>query len=32
MIRPDGFIAWASDDEPDEQSIRQAMALWFGSY
>ena len=30
LIRPDGFIAWASDEEPDEQSIRQAMALWFG--
>jgi 2-polyprenyl-6-methoxyphenol hydroxylase-like FAD-dependent oxidoreductase len=31
LIRPDGFIAWASDDEPDEQSIRRAVALWFGS-
>ncbi len=31
LIRPDGFIAWASDSEPDEQSIRQAVALWFGS-
>jgi 2-polyprenyl-6-methoxyphenol hydroxylase-like FAD-dependent oxidoreductase len=31
LIRPDGFIAWASDHEPDEQSIRQAVALWFGS-
>jgi hypothetical protein len=29
LIRPDGFIAWASDREPDEQSIRQAVALWF---
>lgn len=29
LIRPDGFIAWASDSEPDEQSIRQAVALWF---
>lgn len=28
LIRPDGFVAWASDQEPDEQSIRQAMALW----
>jgi 2-polyprenyl-6-methoxyphenol hydroxylase-like FAD-dependent oxidoreductase len=32
LIRPDGFIAWASDNEPDEQSIRQAISLWFGSY
>jgi hypothetical protein len=31
LIRPDGFTAWASDNEPDEQSIRQAVALWFGS-
>lgn len=29
LIRPDGFIAWACDSEPDEQSIRQAVALWF---
>ena len=29
LIRPDGFIAWASDSEPDEQSIRRAVALWF---
>lgn len=29
LIRPDGFIAWASDSDPDEQSIRQAIALWF---
>jgi 2-polyprenyl-6-methoxyphenol hydroxylase-like FAD-dependent oxidoreductase len=29
LIRPDGFIAWASDSDPDEQSIRQAVALWF---
>ena len=29
LIRPDGFIAWASDNKPDEQSIRQAADLWF---
>jgi 2-polyprenyl-6-methoxyphenol hydroxylase-like FAD-dependent oxidoreductase len=29
LIRPDGFIAWASDCEPNEQSVRQAAALWF---
>jgi 2-polyprenyl-6-methoxyphenol hydroxylase-like FAD-dependent oxidoreductase len=28
LIRPDGFVAWASDSEPREQSIRQAAALW----
>jgi 2-polyprenyl-6-methoxyphenol hydroxylase-like FAD-dependent oxidoreductase len=30
LIRPDGYIAWASDGQPDELSIRQAAALWFG--
>ena len=29
LIRPDGFIAWATDKEANEQSIRQAVALWF---
>lgn len=29
LIRPDGFIAWASDGKPDEQSLRHALALWF---
>ena len=29
LIRPDGIIAWASDSEPDVESIRQAVALWF---
>jgi 2-polyprenyl-6-methoxyphenol hydroxylase-like FAD-dependent oxidoreductase len=30
LIRPDGYIAWASDSEPEEQSVRQAIDLWFG--
>ncbi len=29
LIRPDGFIAWASESQPNESSIRQAAALWF---
>ncbi|TGM95966.1 FAD-dependent monooxygenase [Leptospira dzoumogneensis] len=29
LIRPDGIIAWASDSEPNEQSIRQSASLWF---
>jgi 2-polyprenyl-6-methoxyphenol hydroxylase-like FAD-dependent oxidoreductase len=29
LIRPDGIIAWASDCEPDEPSLRRAAALWF---
>jgi len=28
LIRPDGFVAWASDDKPDEQSISSAAAHW----
>ncbi|TGM12240.1 FAD-dependent oxidoreductase [Leptospira selangorensis] len=32
LIRPDGIIAWASDNEPDEQSIRQAASLWFTQF
>jgi 2-polyprenyl-6-methoxyphenol hydroxylase-like FAD-dependent oxidoreductase len=31
LIRPDGFVAWASDSAPDEKSLRGAVALWFGS-
>jgi 2-polyprenyl-6-methoxyphenol hydroxylase-like FAD-dependent oxidoreductase len=29
LIRPDGYIAWASDSEANEQSVRQAATLWF---
>jgi 2-polyprenyl-6-methoxyphenol hydroxylase-like FAD-dependent oxidoreductase len=29
LIRPDGYIAWASNTNPDEKSIRQAAGLWF---
>jgi 2-polyprenyl-6-methoxyphenol hydroxylase-like FAD-dependent oxidoreductase len=29
LIRPDGFVVWASDSEPNEQSIRQTAAHWF---
>ncbi|RSK45313.1 FAD-dependent monooxygenase [Hymenobacter rigui] len=28
LIRPDGFVAWATDAEPDEQAIREAAARW----
>ncbi|MDE1161421.1 MAG: FAD-dependent monooxygenase [Acidobacteriaceae bacterium] len=28
LIRPDGFIAWASDREPNESSLRQAADRW----
>jgi hypothetical protein len=29
LIRPDGIIAWASDGEPDEHSVKQAATRWF---
>lgn len=29
LIRPDGIVAWAADDEPDEESLKQAIDLWF---
>jgi 2-polyprenyl-6-methoxyphenol hydroxylase-like FAD-dependent oxidoreductase len=29
LIRPDGIIAWACEGKPNEQSMRQAFALWF---
>lgn len=29
LIRPDGYIAWASDSEPEALALRQALALWF---
>ncbi|MEI1278799.1 FAD-dependent monooxygenase [Leptospira venezuelensis] len=32
LVRPDGIIAWATDDEPDEQSIRKAASLWFTQF
>jgi 2-polyprenyl-6-methoxyphenol hydroxylase-like FAD-dependent oxidoreductase len=32
LIRPDGFVAWAcAATRPDELSIRQVAARWFGS-
>ncbi|WP_367379797.1 hypothetical protein [Collimonas arenae] len=29
LVRPDGFVAWASGSEPDEHVIRPAVVLWF---
>jgi hypothetical protein len=30
LVRPDGFVAWASDGEPDTQAAAAAMEHWFG--
>ena len=29
LIRPDGIVAWACDHEPDEHSLKRAIAPWF---
>jgi 2-polyprenyl-6-methoxyphenol hydroxylase-like FAD-dependent oxidoreductase len=29
LIRPDGVVSWASNVEPNTQSIRKELALWF---
>jgi hypothetical protein len=28
LIRPDGYVAWASDTVPDEATIRAAVDQW----
>jgi 2-polyprenyl-6-methoxyphenol hydroxylase-like FAD-dependent oxidoreductase len=30
LIRPDGFVAWATDHAPDYGTLQQAAARWFG--
>jgi 2-polyprenyl-6-methoxyphenol hydroxylase-like FAD-dependent oxidoreductase len=30
LVRPDGFVAWASDGAPDVEEAAQAAARWFG--
>ena len=29
LIRPDGIIAWASDNDPDCSELQEAAARWF---
>jgi hypothetical protein len=29
LIRPDGIIAWASDNNPDDNELQKAMVRWF---
>jgi hypothetical protein len=29
LIRPDGIIAWASDNDPDCSQLQKAAARWF---
>jgi hypothetical protein len=30
LVRPDGFVAWATDSEPDLPALEQSMHRWFG--
>jgi 2-polyprenyl-6-methoxyphenol hydroxylase-like FAD-dependent oxidoreductase len=30
LVRPDGIIAWASDNDPDYSELQQAADRWFG--
>lgn len=31
LVRPDGFVAWASDGAPDHHELQQAATRWFGA-
>lgn len=31
LVRPDGFVAWASEAAPDDKEIAQALSRWFGA-
>jgi 2-polyprenyl-6-methoxyphenol hydroxylase-like FAD-dependent oxidoreductase len=30
LVRPDGFVAWAADAEPDHPEAEQSVQRWFG--
>lgn len=31
LVRPDGIVAWATDDEPDYHALRAAASRWFAA-
>ena len=31
LVRPDGFVAWAGEAEPNDEDAAQAASRWFGS-
>jgi len=31
LVRPDGFVAWASDTAPDAEAVTRAAARWFAN-
>ncbi|WP_027144250.1 FAD-dependent monooxygenase [Mesorhizobium sp. WSM3626] len=30
LVRPDGFVAWATDADPDREGVAKAASRWFG--
>ncbi|WP_126283059.1 FAD-dependent monooxygenase [Burkholderia stagnalis] len=30
LVRPDGFVAWACEDAPDDHAFADALSRWFG--
>ncbi len=30
LLRPDGYIVWATDGTPSVTSLREALLTWFG--
>jgi hypothetical protein len=32
LVRPDGFVAWAADSEPNLIALEETMQHWFGSH
>jgi hypothetical protein len=30
LVRPDGFVAWATDSAPDVEQLTQLLSRWFG--
>jgi hypothetical protein len=30
LVRPDGYVAWATNGIPDPEALRHALSTWFG--
>ena len=31
LMRPDGFVAWAAESEPDLSTVERSIERWFGT-
>jgi hypothetical protein len=31
LVRPDGFVAWATDGQPDRATAAASVTRWFGA-